>query len=120
MFDHVGLKVQHLESSVSFYRRSLKPLGYELVDQGDGYAGFGPAGQAQLWLYQQEGAARTGAHVALQAPNRQAVAEFQREALSSGGRDNGKPGLRSDYGPDYYAAFALDPDGNNIEAVFNR
>jgi catechol 2,3-dioxygenase-like lactoylglutathione lyase family enzyme len=117
MFDHIGLKVRDLEASVRFYRGALAPLGSELDSSGDGYAGFGPKGQPALWLYSHQGSAVTATHVALRALNRAAVDRFHAQGLAAGGRDNGAPGLRSDYGPRYYAAFLLDPDGHNVEAV---
>jgi catechol 2,3-dioxygenase-like lactoylglutathione lyase family enzyme len=117
MFDHVGLKVSNLESSVRFYRGALAALGCQLDSSGDGYAGFGPPGEAGLWLYAQPGAVVSGTHVAFRAADRSAVNRFHAEGLAAGGRDNGSPGLRSDYGPRYYAAFLIDPDGNNVEAV---
>ena len=76
------------------------------------------SGAPALWLYQ--GAAGGAVHVALRAPDRKAVERFHAAGLEAGGRDNGEPGLRADYSPNYYAAFLLDPDGNNIEAVCLR
>ncbi len=117
MFDHVGLKVQELARSIAFYQAALGALGHELASSGDDYAGFGPKGEPALWLHANAGGAGHGAHVALLAPSRAAVERFQAAGLGAGGRDNGTPGLRPDYGADYYAAFLLDPDGHNIEAV---
>jgi catechol 2,3-dioxygenase-like lactoylglutathione lyase family enzyme len=117
MFDHIGLKVRDLEASVRFYRDALAPLGSELDSSGDGYAGFGPKGQPALWLYSHQGSAVTATHVAFKAPSRAAVDRFHAQGLTAGGRDNGAPGVRSDYSPRYYAAFLLDPDGHNVEAV---
>ena len=117
MFDHIGLKVRQLETSIRFYRGALAPLGLQLDSSGDGYAGFGPAGQPALWLYAHQGSAPAGTHVALRAANRAAVDRFHAQGLAAGGRDNGAPGLRADYSPTYYAAFLLDPDGHNVEAV---
>jgi catechol 2,3-dioxygenase-like lactoylglutathione lyase family enzyme len=117
MFDHVGLKVLDLARSVRFYQEALGALGHELGSKGDDYAGFGPAGEAALWLYANAGGAGRGTHVAFRAPNRAAVQRFHAQGLAAGGTDNGPPGLRSDYSADYYAAFLLDPDGHNVEAV---
>jgi len=117
MFDHVGLKVSDLARSVRFYKASLAALGHELGSQGDGYAGLGPKGAPALWLYAVAGAVGPGTHVAFVAPDRAAVARFHTQGLAAGGRDNGAPGLRSEYSADYYAAFLLDPDGHNVEAV---
>ena len=119
MYDHIGLKVKDVEASVRFYRAALAPLGHVLASHDDGGAGFGPAGAPALWLYRANDAS-PGAHVAFNAPDRAAVDRFHAAGLKAGGRDHGRPGLRADYGPSYYAAFLLDPDGNNVEAVCLR
>jgi len=120
MFDHVGLPVSDFARSVSFYRAALEPLGYGLESHDDQArsAGFGRPGAPQLWL----GAGRTGAalHLAFQAKDRASVQRFHAAALAAGGKDNGKPGPRPSYGETYYAAFVLDPDGYNVEAVCLR
>jgi len=117
MFDHIGLKVKEVARSVDFYTAVLAPLGCELASRDESGAGFGPPGVPALWLYR---AAATGAgtHVAFSAPDRAAVDRFHAAGLAAGGRDNGPPGLRLDYSPTYYAAFLIDPDGNNVEAVY--
>jgi catechol 2,3-dioxygenase-like lactoylglutathione lyase family enzyme len=120
MYDHIGLKVKDVAASVRFYKAALGGLGYVLCSQDESGAGFGPAGEPALWLYRANGAAPAGAHVALRAENRAAVDKFHRDGVKAGGRDNGLPGLRTDYSPTYYAAFLLDPDGNNVEAVCLR
>jgi len=117
MFDHVGLKVSDLARSVGFYKAALAALGHELGSEGDGYAGLGPKGAPALWLYASASAIGPGTHLAFVARDRDAVARFHAQGLANGGRDNGKPGLRKDYGNNYYAAFLLDPDGHNVEAV---
>ena len=118
MYDHIGFKVKDLQASVRFYSAALSPLGH-LAGPGDAsYAGLGPKGEPALWLYASGGKpAGSGVHIAFQAPNRAAVDAFHKAGLKAGGRDNGPPGLRTDYSPTYYAAFLLDPDGNNVEAV---
>lgn len=115
MFDHIGLRVADLAAVRRFYTHALAPLGFVPGPAGDDYAGFGPPDAPALWLHQ---AATPGAaHVALRAASRDAVARFHAAALAAGGRDNGAPGPRPDYGATYYAAFVIDPEGNNLEAV---
>jgi catechol 2,3-dioxygenase-like lactoylglutathione lyase family enzyme len=109
MYDHIGLKVKDLGASVRFYEGALKALGHVLCSRDEGSAGLGPTGEPALWLYAAgKGGAGQGVHVAFRA------------GLEVGGRDHGCPGLRTDYSPSYYAAFLLDPDGNNVEAVCLR
>jgi catechol 2,3-dioxygenase-like lactoylglutathione lyase family enzyme len=117
MLDHIGLRVNDLRTSVRFYTAVLAPLGYVLDSDGADAAGFGPPGQSVLWLHQAGDAGGRGAHVAFQAPTHDAVDRFHAAGLQAGGRDNGAAGPRPDYGPTYYAAFLIDPDGNNVEAV---
>lgn len=115
MFDHVGLRVNDLGASVRLYRAMLEPLGHVLCFEDGGSAGFGPPGAPALWLV--AGERSGGAHVALAAADRAAVQAFHAAGVAAGATDNGEPGLRLDYGPDYYAAFLIDGDGNNLEAV---
>ena len=117
MYDHVGLKVANLDAAVRFYKAALEPLGHVLGSQDEAGAGFGPPGAPALWLYFAAGSKGNGTHIAFHATDRNAVDRFHAAALKAGGRDNGKPGLRADYSPTYYAAFVVDPDGNNVEAV---
>ncbi len=119
MYDHIGLMVKDVAAGVRFYEAALAPLGYVLCSRDDAGAGFGPEGQPALWLNRAAGSTGRGAHVALRARDRAAVDAFHAAGVAAGGRDNGKPGPRKDYGPRYYAAFVIDPDGNNVEAVFN-
>ena len=116
MFDHLGLRVKQLERSIQFYEAVLAPLGYVLCSRDASSAGLGPSGEPALWLYASREAAG-GVHVALRAKERAAVAGFHAAGLAAGGKDNGSPGVRADYAENYYAAFLLDPDGNNVEAV---
>ena len=117
MFDHIGLKVKDLDASVRFYTAALGPLGYEATSQDESSAAFGAKGTYTLWLYADARLAHSLVHIAFTAGNRAAVDAFYREGLKARGRDNGAPGARKDYSPTYYAAFLLDPDGNNVEAV---
>jgi catechol 2,3-dioxygenase-like lactoylglutathione lyase family enzyme len=126
MLDHIGLSVADFARSKAFYEAALKPLGLSLImaipaeETGDdAHAGFGAAGNPFFWIG--TGARpRGGTHVALTADTRAEVDAFHRAALAAGGRDNGAPGLRPHYHADYYGAFVLDPDGNNIEAVCHK
>jgi catechol 2,3-dioxygenase-like lactoylglutathione lyase family enzyme len=120
MYDHIGLKVKDLDTSVRFYSAALAALGHELCSRDASGASFGPANAPALWLSAAKGSTGPGVHVAFRATDHAAVDRFHTDGLKAGGRENGKPGLRSDYSPTYYAAFLLDPDGNNIEAVCTR
>ena len=92
-----------------------------LGSRDEASAGLGHKGEPALWLYAAgKGAVGPGVHVAFRAQDRAQVDRFHGAGLEAGGRDNGKPGLRADYSPTYYAAFLLDPDGNNVEAVCLR
>lgn len=120
MFDHVSLRVRNFTKSYDFYRNALAPLGYEAqhLDEQNKSVGFGPKGEVGLWLLQ--GSPSSSAHLAFASPTRTAVAQFFEAALRSGGKENGAPDIRADYAADYYAAFVLDPDGNNVEAVVHE
>ena len=118
MFDHIGIRVRNLEAAVRLYSAMLAPLGHVPGSADATYAGFGPKGKPALWLHKD--AKGGGCHLALRAESREAVERFYAEGLKAGARDNGRPGLRTDYAPNYYAAFLLDADGNNVEAVCMR
>ncbi len=120
MFDHIGLRVRDLAASIAFYRKTLEGLGHVQGMSGEDYAGFGPAGAPKLWLHRVDGPTGPGTHVAFAAATREAVDRFHRDGLAAGARDNGAPGLRPEYSANYYGAFLIDPDGNNIEAVCFR
>lgn len=117
MYDHIGLKVRDLDAAVRFYQAALGALGHVLASRDASSAGFGPKDAPALWLNRVEETAGPGTHIAFKARSRAAVDRFHAAGLAAGGQDNGKPGLRADYGPRYYAAFLLDPDGNNVEAL---
>jgi len=118
VFDHIGIRVKDLDAAVRLYGAMLAPLGHVAGSADATYAGFGPRGKPALWLHKDGKGG--GGHVALKAESREAVERFYAEGLKAGARDNGRPGLRTDYAPNYYAAFLLDADGNNIEAVCMR
>ncbi len=120
MFDHIGLRVKDLDASVRFYTVALAPLGYEVTSQDESTAAFGSHGNSSLWLYADAKLAHSLVHLAFTAGSRAAVDAFHREGLKARGRDNGPPGVRRDYSPTYYAAFLIDPDGNNVEAVCTK
>ena len=117
MFDHLGLHVRDLAKSTRFYEAALAPLDYVVGARDATSVSFGPAGAPALYLYQGKGSAVPGTHLALTAKERASVTQFYERGLSAGGKDNGAPGIRADYAANYYAAFLIDPDGNNIEAV---
>ena len=124
MIDHIGFAVSDYAQSKAFYAKALAPLGYVLVmevsaAQPESHApaaGFGAGGKPDFWIGG-EGKLEKPLHVALLAKNRAMVDAFHRAAIEAGGKDNGAPGLRPHYHPNYYGAFVLDPDGHNIEAV---
>ncbi len=119
MFDHVSIGVADIPRSKKFYNAALKPLGFTLLSDGESSLGYGEKA-VQLWLGATKKPVKadmeSGLHFCFLAKDRAAVDAFHAEALKAGGKDNGKPGLRADYGPKYYAAFAIDPDGYRIEA----
>ena len=123
MFDHVSLGVSDIARSKKFYDAALKPLGYERLSDGETSLGYGDKAVA-LWLGKTDKPVRadmdSGLHFCLSAKERAAVDAFHAAALKAGGKDNGKPGVRADYGPKYYAAFVIDPDGYRIEAYCGK
>lgn len=122
MIDHTGLTVSNFARSKAFYAKALAPLGYTvMMEFAAGQiadvetAGLG-AGTPDFWIARGT-PNHPRLHIAFAAQNRAEVDAFYKAALSAGGRDNGPPGVRAHYHPDYYGAFVLDPDGHNIEAV---
>jgi catechol 2,3-dioxygenase-like lactoylglutathione lyase family enzyme len=122
MLAHVSLGVRNFARSRAFYDACLKPLGYARVYDLPDACGYGLPEEPRFWIGAERGAKPAkGSHIAFAAPDRRSVRAFHRAALEGGGADNGKPGLRPHYHPDYYAAFVIDPDGHRIEALtFSR
>jgi len=120
VIDHVVLGVHHLDESRFFYEHALAPLGIKVVrDEQPGLVGFGDeSGKPFFWLAVREPSHRV--HVAFTAADRATVDAFHAAAMRAGGVDNGPPGPRPIYHEHYYAAFAFDADGNNIEAVCHQ
>ena len=124
MIDHMGISVSDLARSRAFYEAALGPLGMAVqmevggdnTESGGSALGFGVPGEKIFWIGDGEKVGE-GTHVAFRADRREQVDAFYAGGLSAGGRDNGPPGPRPHYGPNYYAAFLHDPDGANIEAV---
>lgn len=118
MLAHISIGVADLARGRAFYDTVLATLGYSRVFDVPGAHGYGTAAAPSFWIGEEAGTRpNAGFHVAFEAGDRAAVRAFHRAVLAAGGADNGPPGLRPDYTPDYYAAFALDPDGHHIEAV---
>jgi catechol 2,3-dioxygenase-like lactoylglutathione lyase family enzyme len=115
--DHISLTVSDYDAAKKFYAAALKPLGWKLMMEFGRAAGFGIDGKPYFWIAEGKKRTRPHVHVAFGAPSRKDVDRFYRAGVKAGGTDNGPPGLRPDYHPDYYAAFVFDPDGHNIEAV---
>ena len=116
MFDHVGFGVSNYAASKDFFLQALEPLGVGIVMEGEHGLGIGPKGKPALWLFESPDKP-VPMHVAFTAAHRQQVQAFHRAALAAGGKDNGAPGLRPHYHPNYYGAFVIGPDGHNVEAV---
>ena len=125
MIDHTGVIVSNVAKSKQFYQQALAPIGYALlveipasVTGHTDVAGFGEPPKPDFWI---GGGTpnKPPIHIAFRASSRAVVDAFYEAAIAAGGIDNGKPGLRPHYHPDYYGAFVLDPDGHNIEAVFH-
>ena len=119
MIDHIGIDVADYARSRGFYLQALPAIGWELVEETHGWMAFGPPGQPLFWLREAK-PATTPIHIAFPATDRAAVDAFHTAAVAAGAEDNGPPGLREIYHPNYYGAFVLDPDGHNVEAVCHR
>jgi catechol 2,3-dioxygenase-like lactoylglutathione lyase family enzyme len=114
--DHMGFNVSDFEGTRKFLVAALAPLGIRVVRGGEGWAMLGRGGRGQFW-FGAFGPSPGPLHVAFSAETREQVRQFHAAALAAGGRDNGPPGIRAQYHPDYYAAFVIGPDGHNLEAV---
>jgi catechol 2,3-dioxygenase-like lactoylglutathione lyase family enzyme len=116
ILDHLSLPVTDVARARAFYEAALEPLGLRVLHEPEpGLVGFGTPGNDDFYLATGDSPARV--HLAFGAADRAAVDAFHAAALRAGGTDNGAPGLRPAYHPDYYGAYVLDPDGNNVEAV---
>jgi catechol 2,3-dioxygenase-like lactoylglutathione lyase family enzyme len=122
MIDHVSIGVRNIRTAKRFYDAALKPLGYECLSEGDGSLGYEHRAIA-LWISSAKRPVapdmESGPHFCFSAPTRKSVDAFHEAAIGAGGCDNGAPGLRPGYGPSYYAAFVIDPDGYRIEAHYD-
>ncbi len=117
MLDHITISVTDFPKAKTFYDDALGTLGVAcFYSDGKTAAGYGTEAIPYFWIGLKD-VVQSGTHVAFSAPDRATVERFYRAALQAGGRDNGAPGLRRQYGPTYYGAFVLDSDGHNIEAV---
>lgn len=123
MIDHISIGVSDISRTGKFYDAALKPLGYTRISEDAASLGYGKD-QVQLWTNVSKKPIKpdigSGLHFCFAAPTRKSVDAFHKAALAAGGRDNGKPGLRVDYGASYYAAFVIDPDGYRIEAYCSQ
>ena len=119
MLNHVSIGVRDIARTKSFYDAALKPLGYKALSASDSSLGYGKDAVV-LWISSSDAPVqadeKSGLHFCFDAPTRKASRRFMRRRLGAGGRDNGKPGVRPDYAPNYYAAFVVDPDGYRLEA----
>lgn len=123
VIDHITLSVADLGAAREFYSAALAPLGLDVVGEVSAeqsgsvsFVGYGIGRKGQLWIAE-KGRQTPTCHIAFRTSSRQSVRDFYAAAVASGGSDNGPPGIREVYHSDYYAAFVLDPEGHNIEAV---
>jgi len=123
MIDHVSIGVRNLAAAKRFYDAALAPLGYRCLSESEGCLGYG-SDMPALWINAVERPVpadeKSGLHFCFCAPTRRSVDGFHAAATGAGGHDNGKPGLRADYGEGYYATFVVDPDGYRIEAYCGK
>lgn len=128
MIDHVSIGVRDISKTKRFYDTALAEIGYKCLSESDGSLGYGhgsvnPSG-VEFWISRTQSPVvadeRSGLHFCFSAPSRKSVDAFHAAALRAGGRDNGAPGLRADYGDNYYAAYVVDPDGYRVEAYCSK
>ena len=123
MIDHVSIGVRSIGATKRFYDSALQPLGYKALSESPGSLGYGNDA-IQFWMSETDRPVvadeKSGLHFCFSAPTRKSVDEFHAAALKAGGRDKGRPGLRADYGANYYAAFVVDPDGYRLEAYCSK
>lgn len=125
MIDHLGIVVRDHAASLAFYSRALAPLGIGVMmnvpkavsGAPSDYTGFGTAGKPDFWIGEGGGPVTSGMHLCFTANDRDSVDRFYEAALAAGARDNGAPGIRAHYHPNYYGAFVIDLNGVNLEAV---
>lgn len=119
MIDHVSIGVRDVARTKAFYDAVMKPIGYSCLSEGETSLGYGRDAVA-FWISQSDRPVTadmaSGLHFCFAAPTRMSVDAFHKAALGNGGQDNGPAGLRPDYGDNYYAAYAVDPDGYRLEA----
>lgn len=122
MFDHVQIKVKDFARSRTFYEAVLGALGYKVVLEFKKVVGIGTNPHDMFEVRQADAKAplSSSTHVAFVAKSEEAVRKFHEMAIAHGAKDNGAPGLRPDYEAGYFAAFVVDPDGHNLEAVFKQ
>jgi catechol 2,3-dioxygenase-like lactoylglutathione lyase family enzyme len=127
ILDHIGINASDHARSKTFYAKALAPLGIGVVAEYGTWCGFGRDKKPDFWIGQGVASFQkpaqvdpiTPVHICFKAGSRAEVDEFHKAALAAGGRDNGAPGIRKEYHPNYYGAFVLDPDGHNVEAVIH-
>lgn len=124
IIDHISITVSNYKESKDFYLKALSPLGYKLVMEimewrGVSWAGFGINKKADFWISEGD-KVQNPMHIAFLAENKEQVRDFYEAAMETGAKDNGPPGIRTIYHPNYYGAFVIGPDGHNIEAVCHK
>ena len=119
IIDHIGCAVSDYAKAKEFFTKALAPLGIEIVKEVHGWAGLGRAGKPEFWFGEGQEAQKP-LHIAFAAETRDQVDAFYEAALAVGGTDNGAPGIREIYHPNYYGAFVIGPDGHNVEAVCHK